>query len=96
MQIQVAAPLASHQTANDQCRRDILRNHRCQSDTCYTQMTNNNKKQIKQVYLDENGKWGAIDADRWNLFYSWLYENGLTSKDLAGKGFYNEWNETDN
>ena len=47
MQIQMAAPLASHQAANDQCRRDILRNHRCQSDTCYTQMTNNNKKQIK-------------------------------------------------
>ena len=51
---------------------------------------------ISNQYLDENGKWGGIDADRWNLFYSWLYENGLTSKDLAGKGFYNEWNETDN
>lgn len=36
-------------------------------------------------------KWGFIDADRWNAFYSWLAENNLTSTDLTGKGFTNDY-----
>lgn len=42
---------------------------------------------ISTQYLDEQGYWGAIDEDRWNTFYKWLYTNGLTSKDLTGTGF---------
>ncbi len=38
-------------------------------------------------YLDEDGYWGYIDKDRWNKFYSWLYENALIEKDLTDKGF---------
>lgn len=38
-------------------------------------------------YVDENGSWGRIDEERWNKFYSWLYEEGLSEKDLTGKGF---------
>ncbi|MGM9551992.1 MAG: ABC transporter substrate-binding protein [Clostridia bacterium] len=37
-------------------------------------------------YVDENGDWGHIDLERWNKFYSWLYEKGLVEKDLTGKG----------
>lgn len=51
---------------------------------------------ISKEYLDENGKWGSIDANRWNVFYKWLYDNGLTTKDLTGKGFNNEWNKASN
>ena len=36
--------------------------------------------------LDENGKWGAIDAARWTAFYDWLYENGLTDISLGTTG----------
>ncbi len=38
-------------------------------------------------YVDENGSWGYIDKDRWNKFFSWLYEKGLIEKDLTDKGF---------
>lgn len=42
-------------------------------------------------YLDENGKWGTIDEERWNKFYSWLYSEKLTKKDLTGMGFSNDY-----
>lgn len=51
---------------------------------------------ISREYLDENGKWGSIDANRWNVFYKWLYDNGLTTNDLTGKGFNNEWIKASN
>ena len=51
---------------------------------------------ISKEYLDENGNWGSIDSVRWNKFYTWLYENQLTTKNLTGKGFNNEWIETSN
>jgi ABC-type nitrate/sulfonate/bicarbonate transport system substrate-binding protein len=51
---------------------------------------------MSKEYLDENGKWGIIDSNRWNTFYTWLYENQLTTKDLTGKGFNNEWIKTSN
>lgn len=51
---------------------------------------------ISKEYLDENGKWGYIDENRWNRFYTWLYENKLTTKDLTGKGFNNEWIKASN
>lgn len=38
-------------------------------------------------YVDEDGSWGYIDEERWNKFYTWLYENNLTKTDLTGKGF---------
>lgn len=38
-------------------------------------------------YVDEDGYWGYIDEERWNRFYSWLYEEKLVAKDLTGKGF---------
>lgn len=46
---------------------------------------------LSQQYLDENGKWGLFDEDRWNGFYSWLYSEKLTSTDLTGKGFSNDY-----
>lgn len=42
-------------------------------------------------YAEDGETWGVIDEDRWNAFYSWLYENGLCEKDLTGVGFSNDY-----
>lgn len=46
---------------------------------------------ISKQYKADASQWGIIDADRWNAFYSWLYENKLTTNDLTGKGFTNDY-----
>lgn len=40
---------------------------------------------MADYYLDENGKWGTIDEDRWACFYVWLYQHGL-DEDLGTTG----------
>ncbi len=46
---------------------------------------------LNEQYMAEETRWGYIDSDRWNAFYTWLYENKLTSKDLTGMGFTNDY-----
>ncbi len=46
---------------------------------------------LQNYFLDDNGDWGNIDKDRWNGFYSWLYENKLISKSLEDTGFNTEF-----
>ena len=46
---------------------------------------------LSAKYIDDADSWGVIDADRWNAFYSWLYENYLCEKDLTGIGFSNDY-----
>lgn len=46
---------------------------------------------LSAKYIDDGDSWGVIDADRWNAFYSWLYENELCAKDLTGIGFSNDY-----
>lgn len=46
---------------------------------------------LSAKYIDDADSWGVIDADRWNAFYSWLYENELCAKDLTGIGFSNDY-----
>lgn len=46
---------------------------------------------LSTKYIDDAESWGVIDADRWNAFYKWLYENQLCDKDLTGVGFSNEY-----
>lgn len=43
-------------------------------------------KFMSEYFLDESGEWGKIDRERWNGFYSWLYENKLIEKDLTNVG----------
>ena len=40
---------------------------------------------------DAGTAWGYIDPERWDAFYGWLYENGLTTHDLRGQGYTNEY-----
>ncbi len=35
---------------------------------------------LSAKYIDDADSWGVIDADRWNAFYSWLYENELCAE----------------
>ncbi len=44
-------------------------------------------------YAADVDSWGEIDPARWNRFYTWLYENNLTKKDLTGTGYRTDWVE---
>lgn len=49
------------------------------------------QKWMAAQYIADGEKWGYIDAERWNGFYEWLYEEGLVEKDITGKGFSNNY-----
>lgn len=42
-------------------------------------------------YISDSPYWGYIDPERWNAFYGWLYEKGLTEKSLEDVGFTNDY-----
>ncbi|MDO5145885.1 MAG: ABC transporter substrate-binding protein [Eubacteriales bacterium] len=42
---------------------------------------------LSAEYISDGEKWGYIDPARWDGFYTWLYENGLTERDLTGLGY---------
>lgn len=47
---------------------------------------------LKDQYKAEVEQWGYIDQERWDAFYTWLYENKLIEKEIpVGTGFTNEY-----
>jgi ABC-type nitrate/sulfonate/bicarbonate transport system substrate-binding protein len=47
---------------------------------------------LADEYISDADQWGYIDADRWDTFYAWLYQNKLIDKELpAGTGFSNDY-----
>lgn len=46
---------------------------------------------ISKQYVADADAWGVIDQGRWDAFYTWLYENKLTDKDLTGIGYSNDY-----
>ena len=46
---------------------------------------------IADQYKAEVSQWGYIDPARWDAFYAWLYENGLSDEIPAGSGFTNDY-----
>lgn len=47
---------------------------------------------LKDQYKAEVGQWGYIDPERWNAFYQWLNENGLTEAEIPeNAGFSNDY-----
>lgn len=46
---------------------------------------------LADQYKADVDQWGYIDAERWDAFYAWLYENGLSEEIPAGYGFTNEY-----
>lgn len=52
------------------------------------------QKWIAEQYIADAEKWGYIDAQRWDRFYAWLWDNKLVEKELpAGTGFTNDYLE---
>lgn len=47
---------------------------------------------LADQYQAEAAQWGYIDPERWNAFYNWLGENGLTETPIPeNTGFSNEY-----
>lgn len=46
---------------------------------------------LSPQYKAEVDKWGYIDQTRWDAFYKWLFDNGLSDEIPAGYGFTNEY-----
>lgn len=46
---------------------------------------------LSKQYKADVDRWGYIDPARWDSFYTWLSENGLTSRDLTGMGYTNDY-----
>ena len=50
------------------------------------------QKWISKQYIADADSWGVINPKRWNAFYSWLGEEGLTEKIIPeGTGFTNDY-----
>lgn len=50
------------------------------------------QKWLADKYQDDAAEWGVIDADRWDAFFEWIYENGLCENEIPkGYGFTNEY-----
>lgn len=46
---------------------------------------------ISERYADAPEEWGFINAERWDTFYDWLYENDLIKVDLTETDLYSNW-----
>lgn len=47
---------------------------------------------LADQYKAEVEQWGYIDLERWDAFYSWLYENSLIEQEIpSGTGFTNDY-----
>lgn len=46
---------------------------------------------LADQYKAEAESWGYIDQTRWDAFYAWLYDNGLSEEIPAGYGFTNDY-----
>lgn len=47
---------------------------------------------ISEKYIDDAAQWGIFDADRWNAYYSWVYDEGLIENKIPEDfGFTNDF-----
>ena len=52
---------------------------------------------ISEKYIDDAEQWGVFDAERWNRYYSWVYDEGLIAKEIPENfGFTNDFIKGDN
>ena len=50
------------------------------------------QKWLSTRYKADSAEWGVIDQNRWDLFYEWLFKNGLIKKEIPkGYGFSNDY-----
>lgn len=56
------------------------------------EMVKASQEWLADQYKAEVDQWGYIDPERWNAFYNWLNENGLSEKEIPENyGFTNEY-----
>lgn len=56
------------------------------------ELVTESQKWISKQYIADAESWGVIDAERWDGFYKWLWDNKLIEKELAaGTGFTNDY-----
>ncbi len=56
------------------------------------ELVTESQKWISEQYIADGEAWGAFDAERWNGFYSWLWEKGLIEKQIPeNTGFTNDF-----
>lgn len=56
------------------------------------ELVSESQKWLSKQYIADAKEWGTIEAERWDGFYKWLFENGLIEKELPeGTGFSNEY-----
>ena len=50
------------------------------------------QKWLADKYIDDANEWGVIEANRWNSFFDWVYENGLCEEKIPQNyGFTNQY-----
>ena len=55
------------------------------------EMVAESQQWLADQYVADASKWGYIDPARWDAFYAWLYNNGLSEEIPAGTGFTNDY-----
>lgn len=56
------------------------------------EMVKESQSWLATQYKADADVWGYIDPERWNAFYDWIYENGLSEKRIPDNyGFTNEY-----
>ena len=47
---------------------------------------------LSKQYMADNKRWGEFDAERWDAFYAWLWDNKLIEREIPkGMGFTNDY-----
>ena len=50
------------------------------------------QKYLNDYIISDAPQWGWIDADRWNAFYNWINEKGLSEAEIPeNTGFTNDY-----
>lgn len=56
------------------------------------QLALESQKYLADQYIADADRWGEFNTERWDGFFSWLYENKVIDKPLeSGKGFTNDY-----
>ncbi len=59
--------------------------------TASTDLVYASQEWISKEYTKDAAHWGEIDPERWDSFYGWLFENGLSTHDLRGTGYSTDY-----
>lgn len=55
------------------------------------ELVQKSQEYLASHYMGEKEAWGFIDESRWSAFYTWMFEQGLITRELGNQGFTNEY-----